>query len=276
MAINGGVKFFDKSKNLFADGATITATSGSSSATFAIDRNKITRWRSVGSSDSITETLTITLPTATTIDRILLLDHNFKSYTVKYNGGTDFTSVVGLDGALGGGISETTFSDDSSYYEFASVSVTTIEIAVTTTQVADEEKYLNQAISTTELGTLQGFPLVKPISLNKNARVSKTITGKRKVVKSLETLEFRLDFKNYPARLTSDVDLVMDLDDRDDSFIVWLCGGRRGTDFFTHTLKGFRLRDAITMQTIKVIKPSYAKSVYTNQVNFRLDVGEST
>ena len=171
MAITGGIKFFDKSKTLFADGTTIVAgVSGDPSAEFTIDRNRLSYYRSVGSNDTITETLTITLPSAQTIDRILILDHNWKEFTIKYDSATDFTSVVGLDGALGGGISETVFADGTAYYEFDSVSVTsTIEIAITKTQVANAQKFVNQIIGTTEIGTLVGYPVVG-LSQDRNIR----------------------------------------------------------------------------------------------------------
>lgn len=277
MAITGGAKFFDKSQNLFADGGTIIASSGDATSRSAIDRNKITRWRSSGSGDTVTETVDIFFATPTAIDRILILDHNFKEFTIKYDAGAgllDFTSVVGLDGALGGGITETTFSDNTAYYEFASVTVNSIRVAITKTQVADEEKFMNQFIGTTELGTLEGFPLIKPTTFSKNSRIVKTLSGRKIVTKSVESVTMRVDFKNYPARLAADITLAFDLDDRDDDFIVWLSGGRRGSDFFVNQLKGFRLEDALTVNTIKPMKPSYSRSVYTNQVNFRLDLGE--
>ena len=205
MPITGGLKILKRSKALFEDGVTMAATSGTGSESRALDRNRFTFWRSVGSSDSVTETLILTFPSTTTIDRIFLVDHNWKSFTVKYDSGgvfVDFTSVVGLDGALGGGISETTFADNTAYYEFDSVSTTRLEITATLTQTADEDKYLNQLMATEEEGTMVGFPEIKGFTWSRNSRVKKMLSGRSLVQKSEESIKFSLDFKNYPGGTT--------------------------------------------------------------------------
>ena len=172
MSFAGGCKFFEPSKNLGADGTTIAVSSGSGSADFAIDRNQLTHWRSVGSDDSTQETLTLTLPVSTTFDRILLLDHNFKLFDIQYDSGgfTDFSNVIGLDtpaSSPASAISETTFADTSAYYQFDSVTTTSVRIRCTETQVVDAQKFLNQVILTTEIGTLVGFPTISAICFKK-------------------------------------------------------------------------------------------------------------
>lgn len=279
MAITGGVKIFNKNQNLFEDGASGTATSGSSAVNRALDKNPVTKWRSVGSTDAVTETIIVTLPTAQTIDRILLVDHNWKEFTVKYDVVgvfTDFTTVVGLDGALGGGITETVFADNTAYYEFDAVSVTILEITVTKTQIANAEKFITQIISTDELGTLEGFPLIKGLTHTRNSRRKKMLSGKTLVQKSEESLKFKLQFKNYPGRtLGPDLDLMFTLFDREENFIVWLSGGRRGTEFFRYTLRGFRLEDVPECQVERDYKVSYTKNVYIHVNNVTVSIAEA-
>jgi len=276
VAIGGGIKFFNKSQSLAADGSSMVASSGVGSEDYALDRNPITKWRSVGSDDTTTETLTLTLPTATTIDRILILDHNWKEFTIKYDSATDFTTVVGLDGALGGGITETAYVDTSLYYEFASVSATTIEITVTKTHVVDAQKYASQIIVTTELGTLQGYPEIADVEHKRASRNSVMLSGRMLIQKSIESHDMQLNFKNYPARspYDADIDLMFSLFDRDDSFIVWPCGGRRGSTYFSYGLRGFRLQDAYTMQVEKPYKVKFSKNVYQNSVNMAVALAE--
>ncbi len=278
MAITGGIKFFEPSMNLGANGATISASSGDSSASMAIDRNPDTRWISVSSNDLTTETITITFDEDKDISRLLLLDHNFKGYTIQYdNGGTwtHFSSVVGLDGALAN-LTETAFADDSSYYEFAEVTTGSIRLQVTATQTADAEKYIAQIIATSELGTLVGFPVVKDVEVDRNSRVKKTLSGRYLIQKSIETASISLNFKDYPsqAAYNADIDLMMDLFDREDPFIVWLCGGKRGTNYFRYTLRGYRLRDAYLMQISKQFKLGYMNNTYTNPVNVKVELEE--
>ncbi len=277
MAFGGGIKFYNQNKALLDFDTTITATSATESADFAIDRNPFTFWRSVGSTDAVTETLIIAFDVDQTIDRLFLLDHNFKSFTIKYDLAgvfTDFTTVVGIDGALGGGITESTFADSTAYYEVTQVTTPRIEVTITTTQVVDAEKFVSQIIATTELGTLVGFPILKSITQTRNSRVKKMLSGKFNISKSIESAAFRLDFKNYPPRLTADLDLALSLFDRESPFLVWLAGGRRGTDFFTYTLRGFRLKDVLQMQVNRDTKMSYAKNVYLIQVNMQLSLVE--
>jgi hypothetical protein len=276
--ISGGVKFFEPCQNLGVDGAVINASSGDSSATYAIDRNPDTTWRSSGSLDVTTETLTITFPETTTIDRLFLLRHNWKEFSVQYyNGSTwvNFANVTGIDGAKAS-ISETTFSDSCAYYEFDEVSTTQLRIQVTKTQVANEEKYVSQIIATRELGTLVGYPQIKGVDVDRNARVKKSISGRYIIQKSDETFGATLDFKEYPSSdvFNVDVELMMDLHDREEPFLVWLCGGRRGSTYFRYTLRGFRLDDVLLMQISKAFKLSYASNIYTNPVNCKVELEE--
>lgn len=276
MAISGGIKLFDRSYCLVQDNTTIVASTGQASADRCLDRNPVTYWRSVGSTDLITETLTITFNESKTINRLLLLDHNFKNFNVKYDVGgvwTNFTSVVGIDGSLASVI-ETVFSQDTAYYEFASVTTTKIQISVLSTQVADAQKYLNQVIVTTELGTLEGYPVIKGTELSRNIRVEKMLSGRVLTMKSDEIFSVQLDFKNYPPSLSADIDLIFGLHDREENFLIWLCGGRYGSAYFRKQLRGYRLRDVIPVQMVSTLKPIYSDNVTTLPVNFSASFAE--
>lgn len=280
MPITGGLKIFETNKNLFADGATILASSGDATSNFAIDKNRITRWRSSGSADTITETLTVTFPSSKTINRILLVDHNWKEFTVKYDVAgtpTDFTTVIGIDGVLGGGITETTFADTTAYYEFDSVTTTGITITATKTQVVDAEKFLNLIISTLELGTLQGFPRIRKLEHSRNLRSKKVLSGKKLIEPSEQSFSCRLQFRNYPRSLSADIILMFNLFHRDDPFILWISGGRRGSAFHGingFQLEGYRLQDTYQVFFERAIQPLYSKNVYSNSLNFQINLHE--
>lgn len=282
--ITGGIKFFNQSVCLAANGATgaSTPSNGSSTALYCLDRNPWTYWYTSGSNDATTEVLTITFPSSVPITRLLLLDHNFKHYAVKYlsSGGawTDFTSAVGLDGAMSGGkISETAFADSSSYYEFDSVTTNSIQITIYSTQVANKDKYLNSCIATTEIGTCAGFPTIQAVTVDRNSKIKKTLSGRYSIQKSDETAAFKLSFKSYPSAITYnvDIDLMMTLHDLDTPFLVWLCGGRRGTSYFNYTLRGYRLKDVYQMQIDKAYALSYTMSITKNSLNAEVSLQES-
>jgi hypothetical protein len=277
--ISGGIKFFDRSKCLLNDNSTITATSGSAAADRMIDRNLYSYWQSVGSNDTVTETVIVTMPTPTAITRILLVDHNFKAFTLKWdNAGAwaQFSGVVGLDGALGGGITESAFVDNTAYYEFAQVTTTKIQLTVTSTQVANSEKRINQIIATTELGTLSGYPDVDALELSRKLRTNETLSGRLFVAKADESMSVNLKFAKYPARAPygSDIDLMFALDDREVDFLIWLCGGKRGSAAFTYQLRGWRLKDVYPVQVSKAIKPDYEKNIYVNTINMTMSFAE--
>ena len=276
MPITGGVKFFDRSNCLAMDGTTAVASTGNASGLRALDRNPVTYWRTVGSNDATTETFEVTFTEAKTINRVFLVDHNFKDFMVQYDVAgvwTDFTSVVGVDGALTG-IQQTGYSKDTSYYEVAQVSTNKVLLTITTTQGVDAEKYLNQLIVTSELGTLVGYPGIAGSEFSKNLRVQKMLSGRALIMKSDEFFQMDLRFQDYPSSLSADIDLMFSLHDRDDNFLVWPCGGRYGSAYFRKTLRGFRLRDVMAMQVDSSIKPSYSKNIYTGQVNFTVSLSE--
>lgn len=273
--ISGGIKFFSLNKNLLSLGASITATSGGTTKDYALDKNPLTYWRSVGSNDATTETLVVTLPLAT-INRVLLVDHNFKGFNVQYWNGAafvHFTGVVGMSGAMAN-ITETAFAKDTAYYEVNAVTTTQIRIQVTTTQVVNAEKYLSQIITTSELGTLTGYPKITSPKLSRNERSREMLSGKVTVVKGIESFEVGLNFDNYPGLLSTDLNLMFSLFDREEPFLLWLCGGRSGSDYFRYQLRGWRLKDIFAMGITSDYAVNYLRNTYTNPVDLSFKMKE--
>jgi hypothetical protein len=278
MPITGGIKFFEPNFADSKNNPTVTVSTGEPSADFIVDRNKYTYWRSVGSDDTTTEIIQIDLVAPLAINRVFLLDHNFKQYTVIYGSGpSDFTNVIGVNGVENPTeINETDYAFNSSYYEFDEVTTDRIIIGVTKTQVADQEKYLNSFVVTTELGTFQGYPNANATK-DKKLRKSILLNGRSNIDKSLEVTRFKIDFKNYPppTPYADDLDLTYSLFDRDDNFLVWLCGGRAGDPYFKYQLRGWRLEDLIEVQTVNVFKDSYRKNYYNGPVRLKMNLEEA-
>lgn len=277
MALTGGCAFYTRSKCLLQDGSTIVASSGTASADRCLDRNPVSYWRSVGSTDATTEELEITFASTQTFNRLFVMDHNWKGFNAKYWNGSayvDFTSVIGLAGSQAS-VTETTFSSDTAYYEFAQVTATKIRIQVTTTQVANAQKYAAQVIVCSELGTLVGYPDIKDTEVSRNLRTEKMLSGRYLTFKSDDFYKVTLEFKDYPASLSADIDLIFSLQDMEETFLIWLCGGRSGSTYFRKQMRGYRLRDVIPVQLIDTLKPIYSKNVYTNSVNFSAKFQES-
>jgi len=277
MTITGGIKFFERSSALFSAGTTATATNNSASANNILTNRQLTYYQSIDSDDTETIVITVVYNKTVTIDRVILNRMNFKEFTVKYDKAsvwTDFTNVVGLDGALGGGISETDFSDETAYYEVTSISTTGIQISVTKTQVVDAQKIIYNLFTTSELGTLEAFPEISGLEFTRKQREADVLSGLANVQKAFEVNSMALDFTNHGSQ--SDMDLITTLFDEDDSFLVWLCGGKRGTTAFRFLIKGYALTNIYNMQTVGGITPNYPNTIYVNAPNNTVNLKAST
>lgn len=274
MAINGGVKFFEKNYALLKDGASATASTNPNSINSILDVSKYTEWESIGSSDATTETITVTLNTAIQIDRILLVDFNFKEFEVKYdNGGgfVSFTNVIGMNGEAKSGLTETAYALDTGYYEFDAVTTSIIQITCLKTQVVNAQKTLTSLIVTEEIGTLQGFPRVKGSS-NRNETKAKALSRKFVIQKTYETQTIDITFKTHPY--AADIALIETLFDRDETFLVYAAGGRAGTQYFKYDQKQWTTKDIFNMQLVGKVKNEWEKGVYILGANKRVKFEE--
>jgi hypothetical protein len=275
MAITGGIKFFKQSKALFVNDGTAVASTNTEAAKNVLSSNKFIRWTSSGSDDTTTETITITFPSAT-IDRVFLIDTNFKEFTIKYDVGgtpTDFTDVLGLDGSQSV-IAETVYARDTAYYEVDPVTTTKIYITATKSQVVDAEKSLERFYATEEIGTFQGYPLVTPETLNPNINQQKVLSGNLNVQKRLETFECGLKFKNYPP-IQNDYDITLDIQRRTSSFLIWLCGGKFGTSF-NMVRENWDLKNVYNVQAVGKLSPRWNNGIYLAGFSGSIKINQAT
>ncbi len=276
MPITGGIKFFKKSKALFALGATITATSNTDAAKNVLSSNKFIIWQSAGSDDTTTETMVITFPAAADIDRIFLISMNWKEFTVKYDvtgTPTDFTNVVGLDGSQSN-ISETAYARDTAYYEFDKVNTTKITITATQTQIIDAEKQLERFYATEEIGTFTGFPGVPKEELNQNLNKQRVLSGNINFQKTIETFKATINFKNYTA-IQNDYDILLDLERRPESFLIWLSGGKDSSNF-SITRENWFLKDVYNVQSDGKLNAKWNNNIYIAGFSAKLNLEQAT
>lgn len=271
MTISGGIKVFDKSRALIKDGASVVASSGDASADLALSMNRNVRWDSVGSDDTTAETFVITMASVA-IDRIFIVDHNLKDFSITYGAGaSSFANVAGIDGALGGGIVETVFAQDTAYYEFDSVTTTQINITATKTQTVDAEKHMTLVAVTTEIGTFVGFPLTKP-KIKANSKIAKTQNGKFKTQKGNETFQCGLEVE-YSEE--ADITILNTLYEKQEPFLIWLSGGKFGSSNFSVTnFKSWRLKDLYQVQSFGDMESEFANNVYVGSPMTSLKVRE--
>ena len=258
MTISGGIKVFEKSSSLFKDSGNATASTGNGAADSILSMNRYLRWDSVGSDDTTAETITITFD-STTIDRIFIVDHNLKDFSITYgSGASSFANVVGIDGALGGGIVETAFAQDTAYYEFDQVTTDQINITATKTQTVDAEKYITIFVTTNELGTFEGYPNVRP-QVDANEKREQVQSGKFITQKNFESFAAQLSIEHS---VQADVTLVDTMYESQDPFLIWLCGGKYGSSNFSVNFKNWRLKDLYQVQTFNDMKTTFRDNSY--------------
>jgi hypothetical protein len=241
-SITGMIKVF-KQNFLVTNSITYTASSGQGSASSVADFDRSTYWVSSGSDDTTTETFDVTFGASVTIDRIVLLNMNFKDYSVQYWTGaayTDFTNVFSeKDDTAVTGISETANTDNSRYYEFDSISTTKVRISATKTITANEEKQLTELYIGVEVGTfiddLTSDPnTFEPILSNtRSIYITKSNGGVVKYEKG-DKYSVKVDINQLWE--TADQDIINTMYD-DGQFAIYPCGA------VGYTQRGWRLQD---------------------------------
>lgn len=266
------MKFFRKNfADIDYDGVLIEASTGVSLRNVVRDRRRYGKWESVGSSDATTEYLIVYFDEAKTIDRLILVGHNFKAFTAQYYDGSawqDFSSVVTKEGSHAT-ISETDNEKTTSYYEFSSVSAERVKVTITATQTADAEKSLRELIVTEEIGTFEGWPTFEP-SFDYNQIEKKSGRGRSKYTLFDESFSCRLVFKGYQKE--DDHALVQTLWQGMKEFLIYPCGGDASQ--FNFQEMGNRLEDIFLVWFTESLSPTYTMGVYSLGLNYDVRLGE--
>lgn len=131
----------------------------------AFDRDKNTRWVTVGYGTTTSTIFSIEFPSSTSLDKCFLINHNLKQFRVFYNSTTANTFTPN--------ISETTNSATSNYYSFATTAVSSVQIQVDRATTADTEK---------AIGEIYFGSLMLTFERNPNAASYKPLVDRQQVV----------------------------------------------------------------------------------------------
>jgi len=263
------IKFFKKAiSDIDNPNIDITVTDSVASSTgldivnFIRNRNNRSAWRTTDSTDAGTTTLTIDMADTENFNRIFLLKNNWGAFTVKYWSGAayiDFSTPI----------SEAINAEDNNYYEFDAVDSNKIQIIITGTQVANEDKELYQLIITSEEGQLNAWPEIsnpRHVSLKQKTTM---LSGKINVIESVG--RFSCSLKVPYWKNDADLTLVEDIYFNRLPVLVWLCGGDE-TQFRT-IRRGYRLEDIYLMRPTNDYSPKWYSGVYSTglELNIKLD-----
>lgn len=262
-----GIKFFRKNVIDFTNElAEITVTDavadddGQDYVDLIRNRDNFSGWGTTNSTNAANTTLEIQFGESRTIERAILIGHNFKSYTLKYWNGSAWTNFSTT-------IAPTTNDATDTYHEFTEVSTTAVQLVILGTVVTDDDKFLTQLILCEELGEFEDEPEMQP-QFDKDRKATKFLSGKNFVAKSIGGFNLRLRKKSISNE--NDLALVETLFNSYEGFLVWPCGGT--TSQFETVRHGYRMRDIFVMNLQNEMQPEWLDSRFYNgmQVDLKL------
>lgn len=269
--MSGQIQFYEKSKlDLSNASASITVTdavatnTGESFVDYVRNRKNTSAWLTTGSTDVAGTTLDITLGGDFDIDTIILIGHNFKSYTIQYFDGatySDFSTPI----------SETTNAESSTRHTFTSVQANLIRLVINSTQTVDADKILKQLIVTESIGTLQSWPEIKKPRHSTNKRKNQMLSGKINLVESVGSFSATLAIKS--CRNSADLDIFETIWFRKEGVLMQLNGFDEAQ--FSSLRIGYRNEDLYLIKPINDYTPSFVDSVYQAGIALELQIQES-
>lgn len=259
------VTFFKKSVCDYSnENVDISATQGNEFISYVLNRSNTSAWVTSGSQDSDNTTITVDFVDPQKFDNVLLVKHNFKAYTIKYWNGsayTDFSTPV----------AETNNSAETTRHTFTRVTSSKIQIVVTGTMVADDDKFLYQLIVTELIGQLEYWPEIRKPTVSRNKQKSQTLSGKWSIRENIGSFAVQLALRSWSKE--NDLDIIEDLYDSTEGFLVWLCGGDEA-QFFPRAPQGYRLEDIYLMKCSNEYMPEYSQFIYQMGLKITLDLVE--
>lgn len=265
-----GIYFFDKnvidlSNTAISFGFTVTdgtaTDTGESLSNNIRDRKNWTGWATTDSNDAANTTVEIDFDD-TDIDSIFIVNHNLKAFTLKYEDGgwQDFSTPI----------SETTNTETTNFYEFNSVNTGSLQLIITGTQVADDDKFVGQIIVTKKIGQFQNHWVISNPALDRARAVKKTLSGKTFVTR--KTGGFRMGLESKNVEVDADLDIVETIFDTSEGVLVWV-NANDNAQFRTDRI-GYRKEDIFLMTATNDYNPEWANGFYNQGTNIKLNLAE--
>lgn len=251
------IRFFRKNEADYSNTTmTVTASQNNEFAMRALNRSNLSSWVTTGSVDADNTTFEVDFHEPRNLDSILLVNHNFKNYTIQYYNGSsyvDFTPAINVsNGVL-----------ITSFFQFTQVAVEKVKLTITGTQVANSDKQLYQFIMTTQLGQFLGNPVISNLVHNQNKVMAQMLSGRMNINKNLGGTSFDLAVAVW--KIASDIALIQNLYASVEGFLVWLSGGDESQ--FSLSVSGYRLQDIVLMQCKNDLSPDFFKGLYKSGLN---------
>jgi len=271
----GQIQFFNKNKcDLEFVGTSITITdavafnTGQAFINYLRDRKNYTAWMTTDSTDAAGTVIDINYGDFKDIDSIFLLGHNLKDYKIEYWTGLVWSLVtLAIDNTT---VAPTNDTNSSSFYYINSVNTDKIKITINGTQIADADKRIQQLITTTRIGKIAGWPVIKRPTVDTNKKTSTMLSGKKHVVESLEAFSCSLDVRNWNSQ--ADLDIIEEIYFKRAGVLLWLNSDR--PDQFAMELRGYRKEDLFLVRPSDAYSPEFVAGLYKTGVKQSISLVE--
>lgn len=258
--------FLKKNKADFSDANVIaTASQASQYAPLVLNRSNNNGWMTTGSIDSDNTTFTIDMANSHLITDIILVNHNFKSFTVKYWDGSSYQDFSDP-------IAPTDCTDTTSVFTVEPISSTKVQLTILGTQIPDSEKRLTQFIITERIGQLTGWPIIENAAFDLNKIANRMLSGKTFITDNIGA--FNCDLSVSIWNIDADLEIVENLHASNNGFLVWLCGGNENQ--FSMKRQGYRLEDIFLMKCVNNFEPNWASGLYKSGMEITVSLVEAT
>ena len=260
--------------DLSLDYVTLTVTdsvatnNGQSIIDFVRNRNNASAWLTTGSTDAANTTLLCEFGVGRDITDIILVKHNWKSYTIKY------WDALALDWAdFSTPIAPTNDQETTTQHQFDRVETDKIQIIITGTRVADDDKELYQLIVSEKIenGFLEGWPVIRNPIHDKKKKVTDMLSGKISLLENVGAFQADLEVAQWKS--ANDIALVENIYFRREGVLMWLCGGDE--DQFHYAAMGYRKEDIYFVRPINNFEPEMVKGIYTAGFKIQMKFKES-
>lgn len=259
------IAFFNKSACDISNTEVVaTASEGQTYVEFMFNRSNLSAWVTTGSVDANNTNIVVDFVDQEILTDIILILHNFKSYTIQYWNGSsyvDFSTPINVSGN----------TSATTRHTFNSVTTTKIKLIITGTMVANSDKYLYQFIATSSIGQFAAWPEIRKPTLSRNRQKSLALSGKMAINEQVGAYSTTINLQSWQN--SADLTILESLFSANKGFLVWLCGGDE-SQFSPQAPMGYRLQDLFLMKCQNEYSPEYYSYIYKCGIKIQMDLVE--
>lgn len=236
---------------------------GQSYVDFMRNRNNRSFWLTTGSDDAANTQIDVELADSQTFSDIILVEHNFDSFTIQYDSGSGFTDFSTP-------INESGNTDSTTVFNFDEVTADKVRIIITGTQTTDDDKRLGQLYICQRIadGQLVNYPRITQTH-STNKKINRLLSGKVNVIESIGATRMSLSVENW--KVQGDITILENLFFNRQGFHVYLSGGNEAQ--FAVPTVGYRKKDIYFMRPTNDYEPVLARN-YRTGYNLSIDLEE--